>query len=200
MEPPTKWGLNYDLIWPVQIVHKQLVWRTKMYTQCMPYPTSAASHLKCLLPLFISAYICMCCFYFSAAYVLMCFHIIYVLLCFVLFFYIWFWIAFRIIAGGKTSSPSSEYWFNPGMARNVTVQHAFSSAFSFLLHMIFALFLLFYVLIFFGITFWFILMFFHHWLFLAYFCFFYCYWIAVGVCRQLYIEALGTLIAVCDCQ
>jgi hypothetical protein len=41
--------------------------------------------------LFISAYICMCCFYFSAAYVLMCFNFIYVLLCFVLCFYIWFW-------------------------------------------------------------------------------------------------------------
>ena len=25
-----------------------------MYMQCMPYPTSAASHLKCLLPLFVS--------------------------------------------------------------------------------------------------------------------------------------------------
>ena len=57
-------------------------------TQCMPYPTSAASPLKCLLPLFVSAYICMCCFYFSAVYVLMCFYFIYVLLCFVLCFYI----------------------------------------------------------------------------------------------------------------
>ena len=85
-------------------------------TQCMPYPTSAASHLKCLLPLFVSAYICMCCFYFSAAYVLMCFNFIYVLLCFVLCFYIWFWIAFQIIAGVKTASPNSEAWFNPGMA------------------------------------------------------------------------------------
>ena len=43
----------------------------------------------CLLLLFISAYICMCCFYFSAAYVLMCFNFIYVLLCFVLCFYIY---------------------------------------------------------------------------------------------------------------
>ena len=57
-----------------------------MYMQCMPYPTSAASHLKCLLPVFVSAYICMCCFYFSAIYVLMCFNFIYVLLCFVLCF------------------------------------------------------------------------------------------------------------------
>ena len=48
-----------------------------MYMQCMPYPTSAASYLKC--------------FYFSAAYVLMCFNFIYVLLCFVLCFYMWFW-------------------------------------------------------------------------------------------------------------
>jgi hypothetical protein len=71
--------------------NRALVWRRKMYMQCMPYPTSAASHLKCLLPLFVSAYICMCCFYFSAAYVLMCFNFIYVLLCFVLCFYIWFW-------------------------------------------------------------------------------------------------------------
>ena len=125
MELTTKWGQNYDLIWPVQKVHKQLVWRTKMYMQCMPYPTSAASHLKCLLPLFVSSYICMCCFYFSAAYVLMCFNFIYVLLCFVLCFYIWFWIAFRIIAGGKTASPSSEAWFNSWMALNVTVPHAF---------------------------------------------------------------------------
>jgi predicted histidine transporter YuiF (NhaC family) len=149
MELTIKWSQNYDLILPVQKVHKQLVWRTKM--QCMPYSTSAASHLKCLLPLFVSAYICMCCFYFSAAYVLMCFNFIYVPLCFVLCFYIWFWIAFRIIivAGGKTASPSSEACFNPGMARNVTVPHAFSSAFSFLLYMIFALFLLFCVLIFF---------------------------------------------------
>ena len=52
------------------------------------FQTSAASHLKCLLPLFVSAYICMCCFYFSAVYVLMCFNFIYVLLCFVLCFYI----------------------------------------------------------------------------------------------------------------
>jgi hypothetical protein len=91
MELTTKWGQNYDLIWPVQKVHKQLVWRTKMYMQCMPYPTSAASHLKCLLPVFVSAYICMCCFNFSAIYVLMCFNFFYVLLCFVLCFYIWFW-------------------------------------------------------------------------------------------------------------
>jgi hypothetical protein len=91
MELTTKGGQNYELIWPVQKVHKQLVWRTKMYMQFMPYPTSASSHLKCLLPLFVSAYICMCCFYFSAAYVLMCFNFIYVLLCFVLCFYIWFW-------------------------------------------------------------------------------------------------------------
>ena len=102
MELTTKWGQNYDLIWPVQKVHKQLVWRTKMYMQCMPYPASAASHLKCLPRLFVSAYICMCCFYFSAAYVLMCFNFIYVLLCFVLCFYIWFWIAFRVIAGGNS--------------------------------------------------------------------------------------------------
>jgi hypothetical protein len=149
MELTTKGGQNYELIWPVQKVHKQLVWRTKMYMQCMPYPTSAASHLKCLLPVFVSAYICMCCFYFSAAYVLMCFNFIYVLLCFVLCFYIWFWIAFWIITGGKTASPSSEAWFNPGKARNVTVPHAFCSAFSFLLYMIFALLLLFCVLIFF---------------------------------------------------
>ena len=131
MELTIKWSQNYDLILQVQKVHKQLVWRTKM--QCMPYSTSAASHLKCLLPLFVSAYICMCCFYFSAAYVLMCFNFIYLLLCFVLCFYIWFWIAFRFIAGRKTASPSSEAWFNPGMARNVTVSHAFCSAFSFFL-------------------------------------------------------------------
>jgi hypothetical protein len=91
MKLTTKWGQNYDLIWPVQKVHKQLVWRSKMHMHCMPYPTSATSHLKCLLPLFASAYICTCCFYFSAAYVLMCFNFIYVLLCFVLCFYIWFW-------------------------------------------------------------------------------------------------------------
>ena len=35
----------------------------QMDMQCMPYPTSAASLLKCLLLLFISAYICMCCFF-----------------------------------------------------------------------------------------------------------------------------------------
>jgi hypothetical protein len=52
MELTTNWVQNYDLIWPVQKVHKQLVWRTTIYMQCMPYPTSAASHLKCLLPLF----------------------------------------------------------------------------------------------------------------------------------------------------
>ena len=91
MEITTKWDQNYDVILLVQKVHKQLVWRTKMYMRCMPYPSSAASHLKCLLPLFVSAYICMCCFYFSTAYVLMCFNFIYVLLCFLLCFYIWFW-------------------------------------------------------------------------------------------------------------
>ena len=36
----------------------------------------------------------------------------------------------------ETASPSSKVWFNPEMARNVTVPHAFS----FLLYMIFALF------------------------------------------------------------
>jgi hypothetical protein len=68
------WCLLIQTILTVQKVHKQLVWRTTMYMQCMPYPTSAASYLKC--------------FYFSAAYVLMCFNFIYVLLCFVLCFYI----------------------------------------------------------------------------------------------------------------
>jgi hypothetical protein len=33
---------------------KKYMLRTKMYMQCMPYPTSAASYLKCLLPLFVS--------------------------------------------------------------------------------------------------------------------------------------------------
>jgi hypothetical protein len=54
------------------------------------FQTSAASHLKCLLPLFVSAiYACagFFYFYFSAAYVLMCFNFMYVLLCFVLCFY-----------------------------------------------------------------------------------------------------------------
>ena len=52
------------------------------------FQTSAASHLKCLLSLFVSAiYACAVFFYLSAAYVLMCFNFIYVLLCFVLCFY-----------------------------------------------------------------------------------------------------------------
>jgi hypothetical protein len=59
--------------------------------------------------------------------------------------------------------------------------------------------LLFCVLIFYSISFWFILMFFHHWLFLTYFLLFYCYWVAVGDCKQLSREALATWIAVCDC-
>jgi hypothetical protein len=48
-----------------------------------------------------------------------------------------FGIAFRIISGGRTASPSSEAWFNSGMTRNVIVPHAFISAFSLLLYMIY---------------------------------------------------------------
>jgi hypothetical protein len=71
------------------------------------------------------------------------------------------YICMHFNAEGKTASPSSEAWFNPGMARNVTVLHAFSSAFSLLLYMIFALFHYFVFWYFFSISFWFVLMFFH---------------------------------------
>ena len=78
-----------------------------------------------------------------------------------------FGIAFRIVSGGKQLLPVQKLdsileWLD----RNVTVPHAFSSAFSFLLYMIFALF---YYFVFW--YFWFILMLFHHCLFLTYFTF-----------------------------
>ena len=66
-----------------------LINETLMEEEEETFQTSAASHLKCLLPLFVSAiYACaVLFFYLSAAYVLMCFNFIYMLLCFVLCFY-----------------------------------------------------------------------------------------------------------------
>jgi hypothetical protein len=127
----------------------------------MPYPTSAASHLKCLLSLFVSAYICMCCFYFSATYVLMCFNYIYVLLCFVLCFYIWFWIALQIIAGGKTALPVQKLdsilgWLEMSLFRMPLV---LLSASCYIWSSLYFYYFVFWY--FFSISFWFILMFFH---------------------------------------
>ena len=51
------------------------------------FQTSAASHLKCLLSLFVSAIYACAGFFILVLLVLMCFNFIYVLLCFVLCFY-----------------------------------------------------------------------------------------------------------------